>query len=160
MINWNCDKDDSMDYYYHTVTDKEKELDAFVEWWCKIVELSEGKEDWNAIIADMWIDNTGRIIGHIQRNDQAVGYDRGFRVSLTIKRWVDELNKAFDSENEDLYYDVINDAFSEAVQLLQTSAKKSPANEAIKALNVKNSFDIFHAWRGSCDWDGECMIDF
>jgi len=160
-MNWKLDTDPNMDYLYHTVKIGEDKLSAFAAWWVKIAELSEGKEDWNVIVADMWIDNSGRIIGHIQRYDQAVGYDRGFRVALTIEDWVDRLNLAFESDNERLYNNTLNQLYGEAEVALRDAIMEPAANQAIKALHAQNPFTVHIAIRGYCDFnDGESMIDF
>jgi len=156
-----------MEYYYQTVKSNENVakandamVDGFAAWWLKILELSKGKEDWNVIIADQWIDNTGRVIGHIQRDNQAVGYDRGFRVALTVEQWVNQLNAAFDDDDEEQYELTLDVIHSEVELALLTSLTKPLVEDAMKALYKENSFTIHIAVRGYCDFDdGETMIN-
>ena len=159
-MDWNCDKDTNMDYYYQTIKVGDNTLDAFIAWWLKIIELSKDKSDWNVIVADLWIDNTGRVIGHIQRDNQAVGYDRGFRVALTVEEWVDQLNVAFDMDDEQLYNNTINVLYSNAETMLRNAVAAPSVMTALKALYMQHPFSIHLAVRGYCDFDdGETMID-
>lgn len=58
-------------------------------WFAKIVEFTRMPKyngpSWNVLVADLWLDS-GRIIGHVQQDDVAVGYDTGFRVCADFSR--------------------------------------------------------------------------
>ena len=70
---------------YPEITINQKQIAGLAEWLMKIIEKStptgDADEAWNALIADLWPnDGMCRLIGHVQMNDVAIGYDTGFRV--------------------------------------------------------------------------------
>ena len=93
-INWT----NSDDYYYATLEENGDKKEAIKQLILFILELSEGKNSWNLLVLDKWIDNLGRLIGHIQNNDEAIGYDRGYRVSLQFLDYYNQLNNASDDQ--------------------------------------------------------------
>lgn len=103
LITWKG----SDDYHYTSLpaeVDKKAAIQAQI---LKILELSEGKENWNVVTLDKWIDNLGRLIGHIQNDQEAVGYDKGYRVAVQFLDYYDALETAFQEDDFDEYDDII-----------------------------------------------------
>src|SRR5688572_7766946 len=148
MTTWNCDNFESSSYFYTGCGKESNREIALVEWWLKIIELAHSKTDWNALIADMWIDNTGRIIGHVQNRKDAIGEDKGFRVAITFEHFVDKLDQC----EEKNYFSVHTDILAECIDLLQASAMNEKVLRKLRELNVKNPFQIFYAEYGECDF--------
>lgn len=74
---------------YPEITINQKHIAGLAEWLMKIMQKSAPTggtdEPWNALIADLWPnDGMGRLIGHVQMNDVAIGYDTGFRVCAYV----------------------------------------------------------------------------
>ncbi|MEL6346148.1 MAG: hypothetical protein AAFV53_23765 [Myxococcota bacterium] len=85
VLEWDVETDGTMRYANARIAgeDPNEWAAAMAAWWTQLCEHALEAEDWDTIVADLWIE-TGRLIGHVQRSDQAVGNDRGFRVCLTF----------------------------------------------------------------------------
>ena len=82
---------------------------ALEEWWLKLCEHGRAAEDWNAIIADLWPE-TGRLIGHVQNANEAVGFDRGQRVALSLSFVEEDFTSRDYAEVVDGVWDLLNES--------------------------------------------------
>lgn len=76
-MTWNTHDAD-----YPEITIKNDHVTGVSLWLEKIAELApQYTGAWNVMIADIWPnDKHVRLIGHVQMDDVAVGYDTGYRV--------------------------------------------------------------------------------
>ena len=108
---------------------------SLAHWWAKIAELAAGSEMWNTVVGDIWLDS-GRIIGHVQMRDVAVGYDTGFRVAAHVGHIADELFRA----------DFSDRSWSDMTVLLTRCAldalELEPARSAMATLRESRPFEV------------------
>jgi hypothetical protein len=80
-------------------------LDA---WWGRLLAHAVEVADADCVVTDAWAD-TGRLIGHVQREDEPIGADRGLRVVLRFsplgyRAYEDDFSAdAVDAAREDLF---------------------------------------------------------
>lgn len=142
-LNWNKDEHDKMTYHYARVSsDQMDDHQAAIDhWWAKLLELAEGAENWNVIVGDIWVD-TGRIIGHVQEDEAAIGVDRGFRVALSVNSVVDVLHDA------DFEPEAYAKASDQLYALLARSVKREPTRQRLVTLNQENAFKLWWCENG------------
>ena len=108
---------------------------ALAHWWAKIAELAPRSDNWDVMVGDIWLDS-GRIIGHVQMGNVAVGYDTGFRVAAQIKPIVDGL----------VHYNYKSSYWEAMKKLLircaESAVELEPARSALEALATKHPFEI------------------
>ncbi|MGD1840304.1 MAG: hypothetical protein ACFB0B_05320 [Thermonemataceae bacterium] len=150
-MEWKCDQHGTA-YHYATVAQDTNKEKALGEWWEKIFTLAAPIKDWNVLIADVWIDNSGRIIGHVQRKEDAIGTDKGFRVALHFDDYVQQLEEAYKA-TEEVYERVLSDLLLESEELLDSSIWDEAVIKKAKALYDKHPFEIFRAVQGACDYN-------
>ncbi len=93
--------ENSDSYYYSEVKSDQNKQEAIKQLLLKIIELSEGKDEWNAIVLDKWTVNLGRVIGNIQNTDEAIGLDRGYKVAIHMDTYRNShVNQLSDYQNE------------------------------------------------------------
>ena len=113
QITW----EGTADHYHTAIGVEVNKKAALQQQILKILELSKGKKDWNVITLDKWVDNLGRLIGHIQNNQEAVGYDKGYRVSLQFLDYYNQLNEAYENDDFERYDAIVGEA-NEAINVL------------------------------------------
>ena len=99
-------------------------------WLEKILDLAPAYDGpWNVLIADLWPNgDQSRLIGHVQMDDVAVGYDIGYRVCAYMT-------------DAEMVYDSGDDRALMTRWL--TAAVATPAVQAkIKAIAAENPFQI------------------
>lgn len=137
------------DDYYHTTLAVEADKKAAIQQQIlKILELSEGKEDWNVVTLDKWVDNLGRLIGHIQNDQEAVGYDKGYRVAIQFLDYYNQLNEAYESDDFERYDDVVWDANEEIDAFIHELVEDTAFIALLKERHAKTPFSIELANRG------------
>ena len=109
QINWT----NSDEYYHSKLNEDYDKKEAVKKLIIKTLELSKTKENWNLLVLDKWIFNLGRLISNIQNEDQAIGMDRGYRVSI---QFLDYYNRLESSEENQ--YDKNLDLISEELENL------------------------------------------
>ncbi|MCP4133602.1 MAG: hypothetical protein GY754_21725 [bacterium] len=126
--------------------DQEHHKIVMEAWWEKMCELAKGVEDWDTIVADIWVE-TGRIIGHVQRSEDAIGYDRGFRVCVMFRYAGNVMHEA----------EYSNEAYStmskQLFQLLDRSIGAPKTRERLIELNSRHSYQLL--WSE----DGQVIAD-
>ena len=102
-------------------------------WLEKITELAPQYEAaWNVLIADLWPnEGMSRLIGHVQMNDVAVGYDTGYRVCAYLENGGIVGHRVHNGDDIPL----IQKWLSEAVKHPKTKT-------ALSALSQTNPFEI------------------
>lgn len=108
---------------------------ALAHWWAKIAELAMRSEMFDTMVGDIWLDS-GRIIGHVQMRDVAVGYDTGFRVAAHLEGVVTKLDESgFSNRSWDEASETITRCALDATAL-------EPARTALATLREKQPFDV------------------
>lgn len=99
-------------------------------WLEKIVEYSLiYKGDWNVLVADLWPNSDQpRLIGLVQMDDMAIGYDIGFRVIANLENGGLQLDSQDDRP-------IIGKWLTEAVA-------REDAQKALRHLHSINPFKI------------------
>ncbi|MEO0472922.1 MAG: hypothetical protein AAF206_25115 [Bacteroidota bacterium] len=103
----------SDEYYRVQLAEDFDKKDAIRQLILKILDLAAGKENWNLVVLDKWIFNLGRLIGHIQNDDQAIGMDRGYRVGVQFLAYYDRLETSPDDR-----YDQVLETINEELENL------------------------------------------
>ena len=124
-MNW-----DLTEQNYPQIEINENHVAGLSAWLTKIIELiPEYEGDWNVIVADLWPnEGMSRLIGHVQMNDVATGYDTGYRVCAYLKN------------GGILGYD--GDDTQLIKNWLELSAKEPSTATLLKDLSVKNNYEI------------------
>ena len=137
-LNWNKDEPGKMTYHYARISSSQVDdhQAAIDSWWEKLLDLAESVEDWNVIVGDVWVD-TGRIIGHVQRDKDAVGMDCGFRVALSVTSVVDALH------NADFEPEAYAKASARLYALLDRSTRREPTRQRLVRLNKQSAFQLW-----------------
>lgn len=116
-------------------TDEGEITRALAHWWTKIAELAAGSEMWDTMVGDIWLDS-GRIIGHVQMGDVAVGYDTGFRVAAHVDHIVNSLTRdQYDSATWDAMTRLLIHCAESAIEL-------EPAGPALLGLRERHTYQI------------------
>ena len=142
-LNWNQDEPGKMTYHYARISSNQVDdhQAAIDNWWEKLLDLAESTEDWNVIVGDIWVE-TGRIIGHVQQDNTAIGMDCGFRVALSVSSVVDALHRA---EFEPAAYARASD---QLYALLDRSAKREPTRQRLVKLNKQSALQLWWCENG------------
>ena len=124
-MTWNL-----LDAQYPQISINDNHVAELAKWLEKIAELApQYKGEWNVMIGDIWPnDNMSRLIGHVQMNDVAVGYDTGYRVCAYLHGGGIVGNSGNDRP-------LIKKWLTEAAANTQT-------NKTLKALASTNPFEI------------------
>ena len=124
-MTWNLSEED-----YPQIKIHEHHVLALSSWIEKILELtSVFPGAWNVLVADLWPNNgRSRLIGHVQMNDVAIGYDTGFRVCAYL-----EDNGIKGDEGDDI--PLVKQWLSDAVLQEQTKIK-------LQSITKSNKFEI------------------
>jgi len=124
-MTWNLSEED-----YPQIKIHENHVLALSSWIEKILELtSVFPGAWNVLVADLWPNNgKSRLIGHVQMNDVAIGYDTGFRVCAYL-----EGNEIKGDESDDI--PLVKQWLSDAVLQEQTKIK-------LQSITKSNKFEI------------------
>lgn len=137
------------DDYYHTTLAVEMDKKAAIQQQIlKILELSEGKKDWNVVTLDKWIDNLGRLIGHIQNDQEAVGFDKGYRVSIQFLDYYNQLDNAYESNNFYRYNTIVRQANQQIDELIRELVEDTTFKTLLKERYGTTPFAIELADRG------------
>ena len=147
VMVWTSDTSGKTEYHYMMVEVGDDKLQALCTWWLKLFELASKAKNWDAIVCDVWIDNTGRFIGNVQDGNERVGQDRGFRVAITFQDFVDQLNDAY-SKDDDSYDEVYSELLTQADEFLSISIIEPEVTDKAKELHQKNPFKIYWAVSG------------
>ena len=147
---WKRENSDHMIYHYARLSSAEEEDQqaAIDVWWKKLLDLAEKVKDWNVIVGDIWVE-TGRIIGHVQNDDAAIGMDRGFRVALSFSSVVEALEKA------DFAGEAYTEASAQLYALLDRSTKREPARQRLAQLNKNHPFKLWWCENGQLDAEAD-----
>ena len=123
-------------------TNEEAVRQGLAEWWAEIARrAAETEGEWDAMVGDAWVDS-GRIIGHVQRRDQAVGFDTGFRVCANLPTVDAEIARADTLEDIDEAAEV-HDSLGARIFAWATEARAlEPAASALRALNAAHPFSL------------------
>ena len=107
---------DLSDEHFPDIEIKENHIYALSKWIEKILEMSKNYDgEWNVLIADEWPNEPyTRLIANLQKKEEAVGNDIGYRVIAylenggikcdhdnrpLIKKWLEEAVKLEDTKN-------------------------------------------------------------
>jgi len=101
-LDW---KDDGF-YFQAIVSANDNILHAIQLAILKVLQLAEGKDNWNCIMMDMWMHNQGRLICNIQDQEEPVGKDKGFRVALQFHEYSEKLRSTSESEYNQVLHDL------------------------------------------------------
>lgn len=146
IIDWAEDGNDGS-YYIGNVTSDY--ATALAQWLVAISQKAlERGGDWNVLVADLWPNDVDycRLIGHVQMDDVAVGYDTGFRICASLLDW-DKAGVKADTLPQ------IEAWLKEAVQVLST-------RDALRAAHAQNPFELRVTMYGDGDIRKSIKIDF
>lgn len=126
-MEWNLSEKD-----YPIVKISESYKEGLSEWLARILELAQehgGK--WNVLIADLW-PNEGhsRLIGHVQKKEDDLGLDTGYRVCARLSG-----ESIGGEESYEADFDFLESILLESIDM-------SPAKEIIDTVNSVNPFEI------------------
>lgn len=116
-------------------TDASQITAALARWWTKIAELAVRSDNWDTMVGDIWLDS-GRIIGHVQMRDVAVGYDTGFRVAAHV----DHITTSLAADNYDSKTWEAMTAL--LVQCAEAATELEPARSALAAVDARHPFKL------------------
>ena len=121
---------DLSDAHYPQINIKTDHVADLSKWLAKIAELTAQYEgDWNVLICDIWPnDRMSRLIGHVQMDDVAIGYDTGFRVCAYVKDGGIEGDEGNDLPRFEDW--------------LTAAAKTDKTQKLLRDLDKKNPFEI------------------
>lgn len=135
-------------YYSMTLPIAETPYSGMVCWWHKMLDLASEASGWDVILCDLWIDNTGRIIGHVQKGSDPVGVDKGFRVCITLREYADQLACAY-AKDEATYDDVYSTLLAQSeILLAQPIDHDADIKKRLTDLQKSRSFSLYFAIRG------------
>lgn len=129
------------DEYYHVQlerqTDKKEAIKALI---LKILQLSDGKDDWNSLILDKWVFNLGRLIGNIQNRDEPIGMDKGYRVAIQFLDYHEKLEAS--DIDEKTYTNQMNTINEEMQNLIHEVCDEPSFKDQLQGFYEKNNFVI------------------
>lgn len=108
---------------------------ALAQWWAKIAELAAGSEMWDTMVGDIWLDS-GRIIGHVQMRDVAVGYDTGFRVAAHVDHIADSLAR---NDYSDTTWSAMTTLL---IGCAESAVGLEPARSTLTGLHKRHEFEM------------------
>jgi len=121
---------DYSDDHYPQIRLNDFHVAGLAKWLEKIADLAPHYEGaWNVLICDIWPnDRMSRLIGHVQMDDVAIGYDTGFRVCAYVKDGGIEGDEGNDLPRFEDW--------------LTAAAKTDKTQKLLRVLNKKNPFEI------------------
>lgn len=135
LFRWDLAEPDTYPIIEVQATTPRRITAALAHWWAKIAELAGASEMWDTMVGDIWLDS-GRLIGHVQMRDVAVGYDTGFRVAAHIDHVAQRLHRAdYSDRSWSSMTDLLTRCATEAAEL-------EPARSALASLRQKRDFAI------------------
>lgn len=94
-------------------------------WWQRLADLSQAAEEsWDCLVCDLWPEGGGRLIGHAQRQTDAVGLDVGFRICATLDLRALVGRSEFDAQS-------LVGLIDNLEEILMRAAALPPAREAL-----------------------------
>ena len=146
IIEWAEDGNDGS-YYIGEVTSDF--APALAQWLVAIAQkaLERGGE-WNVLVADLWPNDVDfcRLIGHVQMDDVAVGYDTGFRICASLLDWKKAGVKA--------------DSLPQVEAWLKEAVQMPSTRDALRNACVQNPFELRVTSYGEGDIREAISIDF
>ena len=146
MINW---IDDTSDGSYFMGDIRSDYAAGLAQWLAVVAQTALNRGgNWNVLVADLWPNDTNycRLIGHVQMDDVAVGYDTGFRYSAELHDW----DKA----------GVSADSLPQIEKWLKAAVQQPTTLTALRTANEQNPFDLRLTIYGEGDIRDAIKIDF
>ena len=146
MINWIDDTDDGS----YFIGDIKSDYAAGLAQWLVVIAQTALKRggSWNVLVADLWPNDVNycRLIGHVQMDNVAVGYDTGFRFSAELHHWGKAGIKA--------------DSLPQIEAWLKEAVKVPTTRDALRSANAQNPFELRVTSWGAGDIKEAIKIDF
>jgi len=115
---------------------------ALVAWWQVLCDHAESASGWDTIVFDVWLE-TGRLIGHVQRADQAIGVDRGARFCLLFPEIAAAIHQAGFTDAS------LSEQDARLAPLLDASIRHEATRARLKRLSAGRALQLWWCENGS-----------
>lgn len=137
LPEWKTESEGSYHILKAAVATWEELPPLFSLWWARLADLARQSDTpWDCLVADLWPDGGGRLIGHAQRQADAVGLDIGFRVCADLDLRTLTGRNEFDAG-------ALHQVQKHIALALQHAAIIPPAQSSLQNLRERRQYMVF-----------------